>query len=676
MQDQDQVKDQEVQVKFTDLKLSEATLSALDGMGFVSPTPIQAAAIPHLLDGRDLLGKAQTGTGKTAAFSLPLLSKLNLDQRKPQAIILAPTRELAIQVAAEVKNLGKNIKGLKVLEIYGGASIVDQMRALKNGTHIVVGTPGRVQDLINRDRLHLDEVQTFVLDEADEMLNMGFVDDVTWIMEKSPETAQRVLFSATMPPMLRNIVQRFLRNPEHVDVAGKNHTVDKVEQQYWVVKGIEKDEAMSRLLETEETDASIVFVRTRQDTERLADWLLARGFKAAALHGDIPQSQRERTVDNIKQGVIDILVATDVVARGLDVPRITHVFNYDIPFDVESYIHRIGRTGRAGRKGKAILLVRPNQIRMLRTIERVTKSTMSEIQLPERDKVAEARLVKLGAELAEEKEHKAVEKFAELVEKLQETLEIDAATLAAILLKRQQGKRPLFYVGADPMIAAVERDKQRRKERRDNPREGGREGGRSFNTQDWDTYQLQVGRDQGVQVKDIVGALANELGLVKGSIGAIKLAQGQTYVQLPKAMNSETTGKLSKLRIRQKEVGAVVCDFDDFRESRGGRGGERRGNGGGNGYRGNREGGRGGEGNRGRGGEGHRGQRGSRDGASAGGNSNGGGYRGNRDGARDGNREGGNRDGERRFDRNRGGDNRGNHRGERGHGRRTPSSES
>ncbi|NVD08442.1 DEAD/DEAH box helicase [Vibrio sp. JPW-9-11-11] len=613
-------------IQFSDLALNDSILSALDGMGFVSPTPIQAAAIPHLLAGKDALGKAQTGTGKTAAFSLPLLNKLDLGQRKPQAIVLAPTRELAIQVAAEVKNLGKNIAGLKVLEIYGGASIVDQMRALKNGAHIVVGTPGRVQDLINRDRLHLDEVHTFVLDEADEMLNMGFVDDVTEIMEHAPESAQRVLFSATMPPMLKSIVERFLRDPETIDVAGKNHTVDKVEQQFWVVKGVEKDEAMSRLLETEETDASIVFVRTRQDTERLADWLSARGFKAAALHGDIPQSLRERTVDHIKQGVIDILVATDVVARGLDVPRITHVFNYDIPFDVESYIHRIGRTGRAGRKGKAILLVRTNQLRMLRTIERVTKSSMEEIQLPHRDKVAEARLLKLGAELETEKEHKALEKFSELVEKLQESLELDAATLAAILLKRQQGKRPLFYIGEDPMIEAIERDKKRRKERREN----GRDGGRSFNTQDWDTYQLQVGREQGVQVKDIVGALANELGLTKGSIGAIKLAQGETYVQLPKAMSSETAGKLRKLRIRQKQVDAVVCDFDDFREPRGRREGGRRDGG----YRGNREGGR-------------------REG----------GYRGNREGGR------GGRDGERRFDRNRGGDHRGNYRGERGHGR-------
>ncbi|MGY5689318.1 DEAD/DEAH box helicase [Vibrio chemaguriensis] len=632
-------------IQFSDLSLNDSILSALDGMGFVSPTPIQAAAIPHLLEGADALGKAQTGTGKTAAFSLPLLNKIDLNQRKPQAIVLAPTRELAIQVAAEMKNLGKNIKGLKVLEIYGGASIVDQMRALKSGAQVIVGTPGRVQDLINRERLHLDEVNTFVLDEADEMLNMGFVDDVTAIMEHAPESAQRVLFSATMPPMLKKIVERFLREPVMVDVAGKNHTVDKVQQQFWVVKGVEKDEAMSRLLETEETDASIVFVRTRQDTERLADWLSARGFKAAALHGDIPQSLRERTVDHIKQGVIDILVATDVVARGLDVPRITHVFNYDIPFDVESYIHRIGRTGRAGRKGKAILLVRTNQIRMLRTIERVTKSSMEEIQLPLRDQVAEARLAKLGAELEAEKEHKALDKFAELVEKLQTSLDIDPATLAAMLLKRQQGKRPLFYIGEDPMVEAIEHDKQRRKERR----EGGRDGGRNFNNQDWDTYQLQVGREQGVQVKDIVGALANELGLGKGSIGAIKLAQGHTFVQLPKAMTSEAAGKLSKLRIRQQDVGAVVCDFDDFRESRGGRRDGGRRDGGrrdGGGYRGNREGG-----NRG----GDRREGGRREG----------GFRGNRDGNRDGNREGG----ERRFDRNRGGDHRGNHRGERGHGR-------
>ncbi|EHU0375256.1 DEAD/DEAH box helicase [Vibrio cholerae] len=638
---------QDTAIQFSDLALNSAILSALTEMGFVSPTPIQAAAIPVLLEGRDALGKAQTGTGKTAAFSLPLLNKLNLSQYKPQAIVMAPTRELAIQVAAEIKNLGQNIKGLKVLEIYGGASILDQMRALKSGAHIVVGTPGRVKDLITRDRLHLDECHTFILDEADEMLKMGFVDDVTWIMEQAPESAQRVLFSATMPPMVKEIVERFLRDPECVDVAGSNQTVAKVEQQYWVVKGVEKDEAMARLLETEETDASIVFVRTRQDTERLADWLCARGFKAAALHGDIPQSLRERTVDHIKQGVIDILVATDVVARGLDVPRITHVYNYDIPFDVESYIHRIGRTGRAGRKGKAILLVRTNQIRMLRTIERVTRSSMEEIQLPHRDKVAESRLTKLGQELAADKEFSSLERFADLVEKLQASLEIDATTLAAILLKRQQGKRPLFYVGADPMIEAMEREKSRRRERRDDRRDGDRParrefGGRDQENHDWDTYQLQVGRDQGVQVKDIVGALANELGLTKGSIGAIKLAQGHTFVQLPKVMSNDVSSKLRKLRIRQKEVGAVVCDFDDFRESRGGarrEGGPRR------------EGGRRPEGNRE------------------------GGFRGGREGGREGGRGRGSegrpfREGERRFERNRSGESSGSYRGERGHSRR------
>ncbi|PSV54021.1 DEAD/DEAH box helicase [Photobacterium sp. GB-1] len=616
---------QETVTEFRQLDLADTLLSALDNMGFVAPTPIQAASIPLLLTGTDALGKAQTGTGKTAAFSLPVLNKVDLSQHKPQAIVMAPTRELAIQVAAEIKVLGQNIKGLKVLEIYGGASIVDQMRALKNGAHIIVGTPGRVKDLISRKQLQLDEVHTFVLDEADEMLKMGFVDDVTWIMEQAPETAQRVLFSATMPPIVKEIVERFLRNPARIDVAGENRTVAKVEQQFWVVKGVEKDEAMSRLLETEDTDASIVFVRTRQDTERLADWLSSRGFKAAALHGDIPQSLRERTVDHIKRGVIDILVATDVVARGLDVPRITHVFNYDIPFDVESYIHRIGRTGRAGRTGKAILLVRTNQIRMLRTIERVTKSRMEEIQLPLRDLVAASRLNRLGEELAAQKEQTSVEAFVELVEKLQESIDVDAATLAAMLLQRQQGNRPLFYKGPDPMIAAIERESQRR-ERRGNDRDRGERGDRrergerrSYNNADWDTYQLQVGREQGVQVKDIVGAIANELGLSKEFIGAIKLAPTHTFVQLPKKMTAEVASQLKKLRIRQNDVKAVVVEGEVLRE--------------------------------------HRPRSGNRDGNRDG---NRGGYRGNRDGNR-----GGERGGERRFDRNRGNDTRGGYRGNR-----------
>ncbi|PCS24181.1 DEAD/DEAH box helicase [Candidatus Enterovibrio escicola] len=553
---------QDTVTEFRQLDLAPCLLSALETIGFTSPTPIQAASIPLLLTGVDALGKAQTGTGKTAAFSLPVLNKIDLSQHKPQAIIMAPTRELAIQVAAEVKLLGQKISGLKVLEIYGGASIVDQMRALRIGVHIIVGTPGRVKDLIKRERLHLDEVKTFVLDEADEMLKMGFVDDVTWIMEQAPETAQRVLFSATMPPMVKDIVDRFLRNPSRIDVAGSNRTVETVKQQFWIVKGVQKDEAMARLLETEKADASIVFVRTRQDTERLADWLSSRGFKAAALHGDIPQSLRERTVDHIKRGVIDILVATDVVARGLDVSRITHVFNYDIPFDVESYIHRIGRTGRAGREGKAILLVRTNQVRMLRTIERVTSTRMSELQLPMRDQVAAARLAALAINLEQQKESDSLEVFVGLIETLQTQMGVDTVILAAMLLQHQQGKRPLFYTTPDPMISAIQRDSKRRDDRggRDGIRSESRGERRSHNSDHWDTYQLAVGRDQGVQVKDIVGAIANELGLDKNSIGSIKLATGHTYVQLPKKMPKHLLNQLKQLRIRQKVTEAELVE--------------------------------------------------------------------------------------------------------------------
>lgn len=541
-------------VRFDELSLRETLLSTLNEMGFTSPTPIQAAAIPFLMEGRDVWGKAQTGTGKTAAFSLPLLSKLDVGQHKPQAIVITPTRELAIQVATEIKKLGRSIQGLKVLEIYGGASIVDQIRALRLDTHIVVGTPGRVKDLIERNRLRLDECHTFILDEADEMLKMGFVDDVTWIMEKAPGAAQRILFSATMPPAVKSIMSKFLREPAHVDVAGSSQTIAKVKQQFWVVRGVDKDEAMIRLLETEAIDASIVFVRTRQETERLADWLTNRGFKAAALHGDVPQSLRERTVSNIKGGSVSTLIATDVAARGLDVPRVTHVFNYDIPFDVESYIHRIGRTGRAGRAGKTILFVRANQIRMLRSIERVTRLTMEEISLPLRTEVAESRLVKFGERLKKEIEKDSLEKFSELVDRLQVSLNLDTKTLAAILLKGQQGKRPFFYTGEDPILALGQSQPLYGERRRGNPRPASKQG--------WATYHLKIGRIQGVRVKDIVGALANELGLTKNSIGTVRLKPESTLVQLPKNMSPGIIRKLRTLRICRKEVSPTRCSFN------------------------------------------------------------------------------------------------------------------
>ncbi|ASK79781.1 ATP-dependent RNA helicase [Paraphotobacterium marinum] len=550
--------------RFDQLNLKSSILSSLEDINFINPTPIQAASIPPLLDGNDVLGKAQTGTGKTAAFSLPILNKINFSQKKPQAIIMAPTRELAIQVAAEIKTLGQNIEKLFVTEIYGGASIVDQMKVLKKNPQIVVGTPGRVKDLISRNKLHLDEVETFVLDEADEMLKMGFVDDVTWIMEQAPNSAQRVLFSATMPPVVKDIVNKFLRKPVKIDVAGENKTVSKVDQKFWVVKGVDKDEALSRLLETENPDASIIFVRTKQDTEKLSDHLTRKGFKVSALHGDIPQSLRERTVEHIKKGVIDILVATDVVARGLDVPRISHVFNYDIPFDVESYIHRIGRTGRAGRSGKAILFVRTNQLKMLRTIERVTKSKMSEISLPLRDDVAKARLNKLATDIEQEKEFKYLDKFIALKDQLKEKIQISDDELCAILLRKVQGTRPLFYQGPDPMIAALERDQKRNERRKKGEKTKSGDGFKG----DWDTYQLQVGREHGVQVKDIVGALANELDLSKDLIGGIKLTPRHTLVQLPKNLQDATVTHLKKLKIRQNKVNAVVVYDDTMNENR------------------------------------------------------------------------------------------------------------
>ncbi|WP_434361682.1 DEAD/DEAH box helicase [Parasalinivibrio latis] len=563
---------QETTITFSELNLSASILEALNEMGFTNPTPIQAAAIPALLEGQDALGKAQTGTGKTAAFSLPILNGLNLDETDPQAIVLAPTRELAIQVADEMKRLGAKIPGLRVLEIYGGTSIVDQLRALNRGAHVVVGTPGRIKDLITRQRLRLENINTFVLDEADEMLKMGFVDDVTWIMEQAPENAQRVLFSATMPPIVKEIVDRFLRNPARIDVAGSNRTVAKVEQKFWVQRGVDKNEAMIRLLETEDTDASIVFVRTRQDTEQVSDFLAARGFKSAPLHGDIPQNLRERTVEQLKSGVIDILVATDVVARGLDVARVTHVFNYDIPFDVESYIHRIGRTGRAGREGKAILLVKTNQMRMLRTIERVTQTRMDELKLPLLTEVAARRLDKLADSLVAESDTADLETFVGLINTLSERVEMDSTKLAALLLKRCQGPRPLVVNGDnDPMLHAKREPRERgdrfdrgdrrrgdRFERGERGDRGERRPSRKFQNNDmnWNTYQLQVGREHGVQARDVVGAIANELGLEKQFIGAIRINQEVTNVDLPQDMPGEIFEQLKGIRIRQRPTRA------------------------------------------------------------------------------------------------------------------------
>src|SRR5690606_17256418 len=385
---------------FEALGLSPPVLEALRAVGYEAPSPIQAACIPPLLEGRDLLGQAQTGTGKTAAFALPLLSRLDLARRAPQALVLAPTRELAIQVAEAFQRYAAAINGFHVLPIYGGQGYGPQLAALRRGVHVVVGTPGRVVDHLRRGSLDLSGLRWLVLDEADEMLRMGFAEDVEAVLEKTPPTRQTALFSATMPPPIRRIAQAHLREPAEITIAAKTTTAANIRQRYWLVGGVHKLDALTRILETEPFEAMLVFARTRQATEELAQKLEARGFSAVAIHGEVAQAQRERTVQRLREGQLDLLVATDVAARGLDVERVSHVLNYDIPYDTESYVHRIGRTGRAGRKGEAILFVAPRERGMLRAIERATRQPIEPMALPSAEAVNESRVAKFGERIA------------------------------------------------------------------------------------------------------------------------------------------------------------------------------------------------------------------------------------------------------------------------------------
>ncbi|HED19640.1 MAG TPA: DEAD/DEAH box helicase, partial [Gammaproteobacteria bacterium] len=358
---------------FSEMNLAAPLLKAIEDVGYEQPSPIQAKSIPVLLEGRDLLGQAQTGTGKTAAFALPLLSRLDLSLREPQLLVLAPTRELAIQVAEAFQTYARHLKNFHVLPIYGGQSYEIQLRQLRRGVHVVVGTPGRVMDHMRNGKLKLDSLQALVLDEADEMLRMGFIDDVEWVLEQTPDTRQIALFSATMPKVIRKVAERHLNNPVVIKIDQKTATAETIRQRYWQVSGLHKLDALTRVLEAENFDAMLVFVRTKTATVELAEKLAARGHACEALNGDIQQKMRERIVERLKKGQIDILVATDVVARGLDVRRISHVINYDIPTDVEAYIHRIGRTGRAGSPGDAILFVSPREKRLLRSIEKTIR---------------------------------------------------------------------------------------------------------------------------------------------------------------------------------------------------------------------------------------------------------------------------------------------------------------
>ncbi|HSR66112.1 MAG TPA: DEAD/DEAH box helicase, partial [Xanthomonadaceae bacterium] len=429
---------------FTDLGLPEPLLRALADVGYESPSPIQAATIPPLLGGRDVLGQAQTGTGKTAAFALPILARIDATQHAPQALVLAPTRELAIQVAEAFQKYAHHLPGFHVLPIYGGQSYYPQLQALKRGVQVVVGTPGRIIDHLDRGSLDLSQLRCLVLDEADEMLRMGFIDDVEAVLKKIPESRQVALFSATMPPPIRRIAQTYLRDPVEVSIKAPTTTAANIRQRYWAVSGVHKLDALTRILEAEPFDAMIVFSRTKLGTEELAEKLNARGISAAAINGDMDQKGRERTIQRLKDGQVDVLVATDVAARGLDVERITHVLNYDIPYDTESYVHRIGRTGRAGRKGEAILFVTPRERGMLRAIERATRQPIEPMQLPSVEAVNEQRVARFLGRIDEALEGRDLALFRDLLERYERERNVPAIEVAAALAALLQGRTPLL----------------------------------------------------------------------------------------------------------------------------------------------------------------------------------------------------------------------------------------
>jgi ATP-dependent RNA helicase DeaD len=598
---------------FADLGLPDTLLRALAGVGYESPSPIQAATIPPLLAGRDVLGQAQTGTGKTAAFALPVLARIDPAQHKPQALVLAPTRELAIQVAEAFQKYAHHLPGFHVLPIYGGQAYHPQLSALKRGVHVVVGTPGRVIDHLDRGSLDLSELRCLVLDEADEMLRMGFIDDVEAVLKKTPETRQVALFSATMPAQIKRIAQTYLKDPVEIAIKSSTSTATNIRQRYWMVSGVNKLDALTRILEAEPYDGLLVFARTKLGTQELAEKLAARGLSAAAIHGDVDQKLREKTVQSLKDGRIDILVATDVAARGLDVERISHVLNYDIPYDTESYVHRIGRTGRAGRSGEAILFVAPRERGMLGAIERATRQKIEPMQLPSVDAVNEKRVAKFLGKIGAALESSDLSVFRELVERYEREHNVPAVEIAAALAQMVQGKTPLLldepkYPPArdarpfdrEARAPAAGRDGHARDRHAVNrhPRESGGPGtfadrrpdaasmesrvrandaageaaGKAPNRAEsifpddrpkrarpaerpsanefpTETFRIEVGHMHGVQPGNIVGAIANEAELDSKYIGRIDIRDDHTLVDLPEGMPREVLEILKKARV-------------------------------------------------------------------------------------------------------------------------------
>ena len=591
-------------IRFTDLGLPEPLLRVLGDVGYESPSPIQAATIPPLLQGRDVLGQAQTGTGKTAAFALPILARLDPKQFKPQALVLAPTRELAIQVAEAFQKYATHLPGFHVLPIYGGQSYGPQLSALKRGVHVIVGTPGRVIDHLERGSLDLSELRCLVLDEADEMLRMGFIDDVETVLKKVPATRQVALFSATMPSQIKRIAQTYLKDPVEIAIKSTTATAANIRQRYWMVSGVNKLDALTRILEAEPFDGMLVFARTKLGTQELAEKLAARGLSAAAIHGDVEQKQREKMIQSLKDGRIDILVATDVAARGLDVDRISHVLNYDIPYDTESYVHRIGRTGRAGRSGEAILFVAPRERGMLGAIERATRQKIEPMQLPSVDAVNEQRVGKFLGKIGAALESSDLSLFRELIERYEREHDVPAVDIAAALAKLVQGKTPLLLQAPPPERPRFEREDRASHERapRDRAPRGehaaserpagarpafesrpprhsdrqftppsstprapsGNSGEALFGDESappraprdpskpevgMETFRIEVGHMHGVQPGNIVGAIANEADLESRYIGRIDIRDDYSLVDLPEGMPSELMEHLKKVRI-------------------------------------------------------------------------------------------------------------------------------
>ena len=546
---------------FVQLDLPATLQKALVDVGYETPSPIQARIIPHMLQGADVLGQAQTGTGKTAAFALPILARLDLKQKLPQVLVLAPTRELAIQVAEAFQKYARHLPGFHVLPIYGGSDYRGQFRQLQRGVQVVVGTPGRVMDHMRRGSLDLSGLQTLVLDEADEMLRMGFIDDVQWILEQTPEQRQIALFSATMPEAIRRIAKRHLTDPQEVSIEIKTVTNENIRQRVWIMAGVHKLDALTRILEVEDFDGMIIFVRTRILTGELADKLAARGYSAAALNGDIPQKQREQTVEKLKNGKLDILVATDVAARGLDVQRISHVINYDIPSDVEAYVHRIGRTGRAGREGDAILFAANRERRLLRAIEKATGNAIEKMELPTAEQVTDKRVGKFKQRITETLDTADLDIFRKLVNEYQHEYGVPVVEIAAALGVLAQGKKPLLAKTASPSRDRSNEDTGKRGKPEHKPKRKPRAEPRAADGKPraeregraerkpsppqakpdvgMERFRIEVGHDHDVKPGNIVGAIANEAEIESEYIGRIEIMDDHSIIDLPEGMPKE-----------------------------------------------------------------------------------------------------------------------------------------